>query len=56
MPEVDTLPRDKVLQYLEKTAPDLVVPYLVSPCTVKHWDPGKSVHIIGDIHISEFFS
>lgn len=30
IPEVEQLPREDVLEYLEKTAPDLVIPYLVS--------------------------
>ncbi len=29
IPEVEALPREDVLDYLEKTSPDLVIPYLV---------------------------
>ena len=30
MQEVESLPRDRVLEYLERKAADLVIPYLVS--------------------------
>ena len=33
MPEVESLPREPVLDYLEKTSKDLVIPYLVSLCS-----------------------
>lgn len=30
LPEVETLPRDRVLDYLERIGKDLAIPYLVS--------------------------